>query len=150
LWPPGDDLFTADAKLGLARAQDEAVRLAHNHVGPVHLLVGIVCADAGLGGRALRELGANSDRTRDALASLMGHGETRIAPDEVTLIPRSQRVLDLAMGRSRQRGERSAASEDVLLALLDEDEHFTTQLLRTVGIDPADIRTRVQELMDTR
>jgi ATP-dependent Clp protease ATP-binding subunit ClpA len=149
-WPPDDGRFTAEAKLGLAFAQDESVRLAHNHVGPVHLLVGIACADEGIGSLALRELGVSADGTRNALASLMGSGPMPIAPGEITLILRAQRVLDIAVGRSRQRGKSSAASEDVLLALIDEGEHFTTQLMRALGIEPDAVRKRLLELIDER
>ena len=149
-WPPSGDTFTAEAKLALAVAQDEAARLAHNHVGPVHLLVGIACADQGAGSLVLRQLGVTAQGTRDALAFLMGSGGTPTAPGEVTIIPRAQRVLDVAIGRSAQRGEPSAGSEDVLLALIQEGEHITTQLLRAVGVEPDLVRKRVLELVDER
>ncbi len=149
-WPPSGDRFTADAKLALAFAQDEAVRLAHNHVGPVHLLVGVACADEGIGSLALRELGVTSDQTREALASLMASGHTRVAPNEITLIPRAQRVLDIASSRSRQRGEPSTTSEHLLLALIDEGEHFTAQLLRALGIAPDAVRKKLLEFVDRR
>jgi ATP-dependent Clp protease ATP-binding subunit ClpC len=147
-WPPSGDTFTAEAKLALALAQDEAARLAHNHVGPVHLLVGIACADQGAGGLVLRQLGVTPQGTQDALASLMGSGATPTAPDEITITPRAQRVLDIAIGRSAERGERSAASEDVLLALIQESEHITTQLLRATGVEPDVVRKKVLELVD--
>jgi len=145
-WPPSGDRFTAEAKVALTLAQDEAVRLAHNHIGPVHLLVGIASADQGIGTVALRQLGVTSEGTRDALASLMGSGDTPTAPDEVTIIPRAQRVLDIALGHSRRRGAPSTASEDVLLALIDEGEHFTTQLLRALGVESDAVRKKLLEL----
>jgi ATP-dependent Clp protease ATP-binding subunit ClpC len=145
-WPPSDDRFTAEAKIILALAQEEAMRVGANHLGPVHLLAGMACADQGLGARAVRELGVTSDGARRALASLMGSAGARLAPDDITLAPRAQRVLEIAIGRSRQRGRSSAASEDLLLALVDEGEHFTTQLLRALNIDPDTVRQKLLEL----
>ena len=145
-WPPTDDHVTAEAKVILALAQEEAVRLGHNHLGPVHLLAGIACADQGPGVRTLRELGVTADGTRRALALLMGSGGTALAPDQITLTPRAQRVLDIAVGRSRQQGRTSAGSEDVLLALVDEGEHFATQLLRALNIEPETVRRKLLEL----
>jgi ATP-dependent Clp protease ATP-binding subunit ClpC len=145
-WPPSDDRFSAEAKVILALAQEEAVRVGANHLGPVHLLAGIACADQGLGARTLRDLGVTSDGTRRALAVLMDSGGTRLAPDEITLTPRAQRVLDISVGRSRQRGRPSAGSEDVLLALVDEGEHFATQLLRALNIEPETVRHKLLDL----
>lgn len=146
-WPPSGDQFSAEAKRAFSLAQDEAVRLAHNHVGPVHLFVGIACAAEGLG-HALGEIGVTPQASRDALASVMGTGETRLPPDEVTLIPHAQRVLDIAIGRSRQRRAPSAGSEDVLLALIDEGEHFTAELLRTIAVAPDAVRRTALEWID--
>jgi ATP-dependent Clp protease ATP-binding subunit ClpC len=149
-WPPRDDRFAADAKLALAFAQDEAARLHHNHVGPVHLMVGVACATEGIASVALRELGVTSDRTRYALASVMGRSQSPVLPDEITLTPRAQRVLDISVARSRQRGQSSAASEDLLLAIVEEREHFTTQLLRALSTEPDAVRQRLLELIDSR
>lgn len=142
-WPPRGNRFSTQAQRALARAQDEAVRLLHNHVGPVHLLAGIGCADAGVGTEVLRDLGASAERVREALTSVMARGEEPFAPEDITLIPHAQRVLDLAVARSRKRGQSSATSEDLLFALVEEHEHFTTQLLGALGLEPSAIRQRL-------
>ena len=149
-WPPSDDRFTDEAKRALVLAQDEAVRLAHNHVGPVHLLAGIACADQGVGAQALRELGVTSDRTRRALDSLMPSRATALAPDDITLTPRAQRVLDISIAESHQRRRPSAASEDLLLALMNEGEHFSKELLRALDIEADAVRKKLAELVDPR
>ena len=146
-WPPSGDQFSAESKRAFSLAQDEAVRLAHNHVGPVHLFVGIACAAEGLG-HALGEIGITPQASRDALAAMMGSGETPMPPGEITLIPHTQRVLDIAIGRSRQRGAPSAGSEDLLLGLIDEGEHFTTKLLRAIGVAPDAVRRTALEWID--
>ena len=147
-WPPNDDRFTAEAKRALVLAQQEAVRLAHNHVGPVHLLAGIACADQGVGAHALRELGVTSDGTRHALDLLMPSRGAALAPNEITLTPRAQRVLDISIDESRQRGRPSTASEDLLLALVNEGEHFSKELLRALDIEADAVRKKMAELVD--
>jgi len=75
---------------------------------------------------------------------------TALAPDDITLTPRAQRVLDISIGESRRRGRPSAASEDLLLALMNEGEHFSKELLRALDIEADAVRKKLAELVDPR
>jgi len=55
----GDIPFTPRAKKVLELAVEEARLLGHNYIGSEHLLLGLVREDEGIGGKVLRNLGAN-------------------------------------------------------------------------------------------
>jgi ATP-dependent Clp protease ATP-binding subunit ClpA len=141
-WPPQDDRLAQDAKRALSSAQDEAARLDHNHIGPVHLLMGLVCEGEGLAARTLAELGVTSEGARAALESTMGRSAEPIAASDITVTPRAQRVIDMAKYGSRRLGHDTTATEHLLLALIDENEHFTRRLLDALGVDQDNVRTR--------
>jgi ATP-dependent Clp protease ATP-binding subunit ClpA len=146
-WPPQSDRFTDEAKRALAFAQDEAAGLNHNHVGPVHLLVGLVREGEGGAARTFAELGLTHDRARTALASIMGQGEAPIAASDITLTPRAQRVMEMAGHESRRLGHPRTGTEHLLLAIAHEGEAFSSRLLESVGVDPKAVPARVlQEL----
>lgn len=55
----GDIPFTPRSKRVLELAVEEARLLGHNYIGSEHLLLGLIREDEGIGGKILRNLGAN-------------------------------------------------------------------------------------------
>src|SRR5688572_23669672 len=67
LIPEGSSMFerfTDPARRVVVFAQDEARRLNHVHIGPEHLLLGVVREGDDLGARALATFGLTLDDTR--------------------------------------------------------------------------------------
>lgn len=141
-WPPQDERLADDLKRALASAQDEAARLDHNHIGPLHLLVGVISERDGLAARTLSDLGITPERAREALESTMSRGDAAFAAEDITVTPRAQRVIDVARYESRRLAHPRAASEHLLLALLYEKEGFTMRFLEALRIDQDDLRSR--------
>ena len=147
-WPPQDDRFTDQAKRALGFAQDEAARLDHNHIGCVHILVGAVGVEEGLGTRIFADLGVTSDRVRAALTSTMGRGEDPIDASDITLTPHAQRVMHMAMYESLRLGHPGTGTEHLLLAVVREGEHFSSQLLASLSLDPEKLRETILGQLD--
>jgi len=134
-WPPQDDQYTGGAKRALSFAQDEAALLDHNHVGPVHLLVGAVREEQGLPARIFADMGVNFDQVRKALLSTMGRGASPIDASDITLEPHAQRVIQVAVYESRRLVQRATDTEHLLLAVVLEGETFSSRLLASLGLD---------------
>ena len=134
-WPPQNDQYADGAKRALSFAQDEAARLNHNHVGPVHLLVGAVREEQGLPARIFADMGVTFDQVRKALLSTMGRGESPIDASDITLAPHAQRVIDVAVHDSRRLMHPATDTEHLLLAVLREGETFSSRLLDSLGLD---------------
>lgn len=65
--------FTGPAREVVVRAQEEARRLGHDHIGPEHLLLAVLAEDTPAAA-VLRELGADHDRLEATLA-VLGPGD---------------------------------------------------------------------------
>jgi hypothetical protein len=63
--------FTPRARKALELSLRESIRLKHNYVGTEHILLGLVRVPQGLAARILTERGADEDRVRTALLSLL-------------------------------------------------------------------------------
>lgn len=142
-WPPQDDQYNDQAKRALAFAQDEAARLNHNHIGAVHILVGAVRVEEGLPARIFADLGVTIDQLRDALTTTMGRSESPIDASDITLTPHGTNVMQRAVHESRRLVHPAAGPEHLLLAVVREPEHFSTPLLASLELDPAEVRRRI-------
>jgi ATP-dependent Clp protease ATP-binding subunit ClpA len=142
-WPPQDDQYTEQAKRALAFAQDEAARLNHNHIGAVHILVGAARVEHGLPKRVFADLGVTIDRLLDALTSTMGRSESPIDASDITLTPYGKNMMERAVHESRRLVHPAAGPEHLVLAVVREPEHFSTQLLASLELNAAEVRGRI-------
>lgn len=69
---PADIPPTPRAKKVLELAVEESRRLGHNYVGTEHLLLGLIQEGEGVAAQVLTALGANLDRVRQQVVSMLG------------------------------------------------------------------------------
>ena len=136
--------FTRLSRRVLVLAQEEAERLNHSYIGTEHLLVGLVREKEGLAHTVLSELGARPERVREAVERLVGRGESR-PTGNLTLTPRSKRVLELAVDEARRMNQRQVDTEHLLLGLVREGQGVAVDILRSLGISPSRVRSRVNQ-----
>jgi ATP-dependent Clp protease ATP-binding subunit ClpA len=136
------DQLDDHAKHVLALAQDEAIRLKHNYIGTEHLLAGLVRYEAGTAFSVLRSLGVDLARVREALRSIVGMGDTE-HPTEITLSPRTKRVLELAVEEAKSLHKERVSTEHLLLGLLREGQGIAAGILESLGLSLDDVRERV-------
>jgi hypothetical protein len=150
--PPGStggpfDRLDHTAKHVLALAQDEAIRFDHNYIGTEHLLLGLLREGDGVAARALTSLGVDLGKCRTAVEFIIGRGDSAVVPSKITLSPRTKRILELAGDEARQLGHHDVGSGHLLLGLLREGEGIGAGVLQSLGIEFANVRAKVIELM---
>jgi len=128
------DRFNDRAKRVLALAQDEAVRFNHNYIGPEHLLLGLIREGEGVAGRALDLLGVELSKARTAVESKIGRGDSTIRPSEITLMPRTKKIVELAIDEARKLGHSHIGTEHLLLGLLRESGTMASEVLESLGV----------------
>jgi ATP-dependent Clp protease ATP-binding subunit ClpA len=141
------DRFDDPAKRVLALAQDEAIRFRHNYIGTEHLLAGLVREKASIGARALEELGVELSKVRTALEFIIGRGERPTAPNDITLSPRTKKVIELAIDEARKMNSGLVTSGHILLGLVREGEGIASGVLESLGVSLEMVRHKVIELM---
>jgi len=137
------DRFNDRAKRVLALAQDEAIRFNHNYIGTEHLLLGLVSEGEGVAARVLDSLGVELSKVRTAVEFIIGRGDVATSPSEITLSPRTKKVVDLAVDEARKLGHSHVGTEHLLLGLLREGEGIASGVLESLGVSPEKVRDQV-------
>src|SRR3990170_4619262 len=139
------DRFSDRAKRVLAFAQDEAIRFNHNYIGTEHILIGLMREEEGVAARALRTLGVELDKARTALGFIIGRGDAATSPSEITLSPRTKKIIEFAIDEARQLGQTRVNTEHILLGLAREGEGIASGILESLGVTMAKVRHVVIE-----
>jgi ATP-dependent Clp protease ATP-binding subunit ClpC len=125
------DRFNDRGKRVLALAQDEAIRLNHNYIGTEHLLLGLVREGEGVGAHVLEQLGVDLSKVRTGVERIIGRGDSTTSPSEITLSPRTKKVIELAIDEARKLGHSHVGTEHMLLGLVREGEGVAAAVLQS-------------------
>src|SRR5712691_3033681 len=136
------DRFNDRAKRVLALAQDEAIRFNHNYIGTEHLLLGLVREGEGVAARVLDSLGVELSKVRTAVEFIIGRGDSTTSPSEITLSPRTKKVIELAIDEARKLGHSHVGTEHLLLGLVREGEGIASGVLESLGVNLEMVRTQ--------
>src|SRR5436189_4788505 len=137
------DRFNDRAKRVLALAQDEAIRFNHNYIGTEHLLLGLVREGEGVAARVLDSLGVELSKVRTAVEFIIGRGDSTTSPSEITLSPRTKKVIELAIDEARKLGHSHVGTEHLLLGLVREGEGIAAGVLESLGVNLDKVRHEV-------
>src|SRR5438093_11789493 len=144
------DRFNDRAKRVLALAQDEAIRFNHNYIGTEHLLLGLVREGEGVAARVLDSLGVELSKVRTAVEFIIGRGDSTTSPNEITLSPRTKKVIELAIDEARKLGHSHVGPEHVLLGLVREGEGIASGILESLGVSMARAHAKMLELLNEK
>src|SRR5438093_9605658 len=136
------DRFNDRAKRTLALAQDEAIRFNHNYIGVEHLLLGLVREGEGVAARALNALGVDLSKARTSVEFIIGRGDSTTSPSEITLSPRTKRVIELAIDEARKLGHSHVGTEHILLGLVREGTSIGAGVLQSLCVSLDSVRQR--------
>src|SRR5512132_2445273 len=98
------DRFNDRAKRVLALAQDEAIRFNHNYIGTEHLLLGLAREGEGVAAKTLDALGVTLSNLRSSVEKIIGRGDSSFTPSQISLSPRTKKVIELAIDEARKLG----------------------------------------------
>ena len=135
----------------LGAAQAEAIGMNHNYIGTEHLLLGVIVADAGgAAGRALAKRGITLDKVRTALRFIVGPGDAPVTPGEITMSPRTRKVLDLAGLEAQGLGHSEAGAVEILLGLIREGQGIASGIIESLGITLDQLRQAVLDELQAK
>jgi ATP-dependent Clp protease ATP-binding subunit ClpA len=141
------DRLSESGKRVLALAQDEAIRHNHNYIGTEHLLTALLRGGETIASSALVSLGVDLTKVRTALVFIVGRGDQTTSPSEITLSPRTRKVIELAVLEAAHMGESPVGPEHLLLGLIDEGEGIASGMLESLGVRLETVRAKVLELL---
>jgi ATP-dependent Clp protease ATP-binding subunit ClpA len=141
------DRFSDRGKRVLALAQDEAIRHNHNYIGTEHVLSALLRGEETVAARALESLGVDLTKVRRALLFIVGRGDSTTSPSEITLSPRTKKVIEFANAEAGQIGQSHVGPEHLLLGIVDEGEGIASGILESLGVQLDTLRAKVLELL---
>ena len=121
---------TVDNLLKLAAR--ESLRLKHDYIGTEHILLAFFQLNNDET-QALLKAGGNYENLRNIIISSIGYGKSEAPPTGFT--PRVKRLLEMSREEATKRGDQYVGSLHVLLALLRDDESFSSYMLKTTGVN---------------
>jgi ATP-dependent Clp protease ATP-binding subunit ClpA/diadenosine tetraphosphate (Ap4A) HIT family hydrolase len=142
------DRFDHRSKRILALAQDEAIRFNHNYIGTEHILLGLVREGEGVAWQVLTSLGVELTKVRTAVEFIIGRGNDATTPSEITLSPRTKKVIELAIDEARELHNSNVGTEHLLLGLVREGEGIASGILQSLGLTMDDVRKAVFAALD--
>ncbi|GII65842.1 hypothetical protein Skr01_59270 [Sphaerisporangium krabiense] len=141
--------FSDSARRVVVLAQEEARRLDHRHIGPEHVLLGLLGDAEGLGGTVLRESGLTLEAARAGVEEFGGRGPS--APlGHIPFTADAKKLLELSLREALQAQAGYIGTEHILLALLRDPSGVAAQVLERHGADAVALRARVGEEQEGR
>lgn len=138
--------FDEAAVLAVLLASDASRKTGHNFAGTEQLLLGIAGVP-GIASETLASFGVYGRNLRPAVLNITGRGTYHV-DREIPFTPRAQRVLQLASEQSQKLGSNKIGTEHLLLGLLIENAGVAISALEDLGVDSAEVRTVLFEVMN--
>lgn len=137
--------FTNGAKKVLQYAQQMAQEFHHGYVGTEHILLGLILEKDGIGGQALSQLGLTAENVSRAMEAIIGEGTQE--GGNMSLTPRTKRVLEMAVAEANRMGVSYIGTEHLLLGILREGTGVAVQILEDLDLDIDTTAKKVYDLM---
>jgi hypothetical protein len=127
--------FTDRAKRTIIAAQQAARKHRHDHVGPGHLVLGLLREPEGLAAEAIEALGVPIPVAHEAMIATLGPPDLdEPASGDLPLTPAAKKVLELALRKALALGHNYIGTEHILLGVLDEGEEPAARALIELGV----------------
>jgi ATP-dependent Clp protease ATP-binding subunit ClpA len=134
--------FTEQAIKSVMLANEEAHRLGHNFVGTEQILLGLVGQGTGVAAQVLDSMGVNLQNTRVEVEKIIGRG-TGLVAAEIPFTPRAKQLLERALGEADRLGHSNIDTDHLLLSLIQIQEGVAARVLKSLGVDFAEVRNQV-------
>jgi ATP-dependent Clp protease ATP-binding subunit ClpC len=138
--------FTERARQVVVLAQEEARTLKHDHIGPEHLLLGLLREGEGLAAHALESLDITLERVRGEVVRIVGVGNA-VSTGTMPFTPEAKRALEVSLNEVRALGHNYIGTEHILLALVTLGEGVSARILADCHAEPERIRAEVMRLL---
>lgn len=125
------------------QARRESYSLSHDYIGVEHLLLALMKTGS-LATKALEEAGANYELLRSIVINNIGKGSAVRPAKEYS--NKVRQIFERARLFAQKRKKVSASEEDVLLAILNDDDSFTNLMFMLSGLDKKIIRDNLIRL----
>ncbi len=135
--------FNARARRAMALANHEAIKLHHDYLAPVHILLGILALDHAVATLVLEHLGADIDAIRDDVRETIQPGRKELHQVKMAQREDTRECVKFALDEARKLGHHYIGTEHLLLGILREGNNPPARILTERGIKLEVIREEI-------
>lgn len=137
--------FTEKARNAINHAHDIACELGQGYVGSEHLLAGLAREGSGVAARLLDESGIGEEKIIDAVKKMTQTGQPIDKSAELSLTPRSKRILELSAYEARRLGHGYIGTEHILMAIIRDGGGVGASILSAYGASRSELYNETVE-----
>jgi len=127
--------FTAEVRLALERARDEAATHGCSRVDAEHMLLGVMKNTGPVCDAMLREVGIDAEAVYQQVEALGQRAEAAAGTvRDLRYTPTAKKVLEFAVAEARQLGHDYIGTEHLLLGLLRSGSEPVAGVLAAAGL----------------
>ena len=125
------------------QARRESYALNHDYIGTEHLLLALMKTGS-IANKALEASGANYELLRSIVINNIGKGNSIRPATEYS--KKVRQTLETARFYASQKGNLQASEEDVLLAIINDEDSFTNIMFLLSGVEKDQVRKQLRQL----
>ena len=138
--------FTDQALKVIMLAQEETRQLQHKYIGSEQILLGLIGEDSDITTSVLKQFYIDLKAARVEVEKIIGRGSGSTGV-EIPFTPGAKRILEQAFTEARQLDQDYVAPEHLLLAITQDEAGVAAKVLRSLSVDPVEVRTRLLHLI---
>ena len=127
------------------QARRESYSLNHDYIGTEHLLLALMKTGS-VATKALEAAGANYDLLRQVVINNIGKGQAMRPATEYS--KKVRQVLELARLNANKYGQSSAGEENVLFAILEDEDSLTNIMFLLSGVEKDIVKRNLKDLLN--
>lgn len=139
--------FSDRARRAMALANQEALRLHHDYLAPIHIMLGILSIGSSVATLVLRNLDIDLEAFRSDINKLVEPGHKQIHQTKMAQKEETRQVIAYAIDEARKFGDKYVGTEHFLLGLFREGNNIPAKVLAQRGITLEAMREEVLTLL---
>ena len=140
--------FTEKSRESLRHAHDAACEMGHGYVGSEHLLLGLIREGSGVAAKALKSAGITEEMVENKIKETIGTSQPINMQTELSLTPRSKRILEIAAMEARRLGHNYIGTEHILIAIIRDGDGVAAQILASSGLNLGEFYAKTLNSID--
>ncbi|HHX70911.1 MAG: ATP-dependent Clp protease ATP-binding subunit [Miniphocaeibacter sp.] len=126
----------------LKLSSNESFIMKHDYIGTEHILLGFMKLNS-KDTEILVNAGVNYENLKQVVVNSIGYGNANKIPDNLT--PRVKRLMEQSREVARGLGSNFIGTEHILLALLEDDDSFSSYMLNITGVNKDKVKKELKE-----
>lgn len=140
--------FTEKAREAITLAHHAACEMGHGYIGSEHLLLGLIKEGSGVAAKELEKAGVTYEMVSNEIARIIGTGASLDQNSELSLTPRTKRILEISALEAQRLGHGYIGTEHILMAIIHDGDGVAARILRGLNINTGSFYNNIVSAVD--